>query len=122
MGAETGLAHLACAVSLPQAILIGGGHFGRFMPYSPLTTFAVLPLDCFGCGWHCRHAEAHCIKALPSRLLARAVEHAWRVGREQGQPMGLLVRRESVKALGINAAWADIQRWSDASYAWTEVS
>jgi ADP-heptose:LPS heptosyltransferase len=121
VGAETGLAHFACAVSLPQALLMGGGHFGRFMPYSPLTTFAALPLDCFGCGWHCRHVEAHCVKALPYGLLARAIEHAWGKGRDQQQPMGFVASKASVEALNTRAAWANIQRWADAPCAWTEV-
>jgi ADP-heptose:LPS heptosyltransferase len=43
LGAETGLAHMACAVGTPNVVVLGGGHFARFMPYSPLTTCAVLP-------------------------------------------------------------------------------
>jgi ADP-heptose:LPS heptosyltransferase len=46
VGAETGLAHICCAVGTPNVILLGGGHFGRFMPYSPLTSLACLPLEC----------------------------------------------------------------------------
>ncbi|MBN2272083.1 MAG: glycosyltransferase, partial [Sedimentisphaerales bacterium] len=30
LGAETGLAHICCAVGTPNIILLGGGHFGRF--------------------------------------------------------------------------------------------
>jgi len=51
VGAETGLAHVACAVGTHNVILLGGGHFGRFMPYSPLTSVISLPLECFGCDW-----------------------------------------------------------------------
>ncbi len=51
VGAETGLAHIACAVGTPNVILLGGGHFGRFMPYSPETSAVVNPLECFGCNW-----------------------------------------------------------------------
>ncbi len=62
LGAETGLAHICCAVGTPNVILVGGGHFGRFMPYSPLTSVACLPLDCFGCNWNCRYKRPHCVK------------------------------------------------------------
>ena len=51
IGAETGLAHLACAVGTPNVILLGGGHFGRFMPYAATTTVVCLPLECYGCNW-----------------------------------------------------------------------
>ena len=55
VGAETGLAHTCCAVGTPNVILLGGGHFGRFMPYSPLTSVVCLPLECYGCNWNCRY-------------------------------------------------------------------
>jgi ADP-heptose:LPS heptosyltransferase len=73
VGAETGLAHLACAVGTPQVIVLGGGHFGRFMPYSQLTTAAILPLDCYLCDWHCRYAKAHCVKDLHPVVLEAAI-------------------------------------------------
>jgi len=77
VGAESGLAHLAWAVGTPQAIVLGGGHFGRFMPRSPFTTTACLPMDCFGCNWDCRFDRIHCIQDLPPEVLTRAMEAAW---------------------------------------------
>jgi ADP-heptose:LPS heptosyltransferase/predicted O-methyltransferase YrrM len=76
VGAETGLAHLACAVGTPHVILLGGGHFGRFMPYSPLTHVACLPLACYGCNWQCRHERAHCVADLHPGVIAQAVAAA----------------------------------------------
>ncbi|NLH15525.1 MAG: glycosyltransferase, partial [Phycisphaerae bacterium] len=76
IGAETGLAHLACAVGTPNVILLGGGHFGRFMPYSPLTTIAALPLDCYGCDWSCRYKRIHCVRDLNPGILENAVREA----------------------------------------------
>jgi ADP-heptose:LPS heptosyltransferase/SAM-dependent methyltransferase len=73
VGAETGLAHMACAVGTPHVVVLGGGHFGRFMPYSQLTSVAVLPLDCFLCDWACRHARPHCVKDLHPGVLEEAV-------------------------------------------------
>ncbi len=69
VGAETGLAHLACAVGIPNVIVIGGGHFGRFMPYSNLTSLIVNPMDCFGCNWYCKFNEARCIKNISAELI-----------------------------------------------------
>jgi ADP-heptose:LPS heptosyltransferase/predicted O-methyltransferase YrrM len=73
VGAETGLAHMACAVSTPNVILLGGGHFGRFMPYSPLTTVVSLPLECYWCNWHCRYERAHCVADVSPEVLGQAI-------------------------------------------------
>jgi len=73
VGAETGLAHIACAVGTQNVILLGGGHFGRFMPYSPLTSVVSLPLECFGCNWNCRYQRWHCVKDLAVDVLAEAI-------------------------------------------------
>ena len=34
IGNDTGAAHLAVAIALPNVVILGGGHFGRFFPYS----------------------------------------------------------------------------------------
>ena len=73
VGAESAGAHLACAVGVPNVVLLGGGHFGRFMPYSPLTSAVALPLDCFGCNWRCSHQRAHCIKDIAPEIITEAI-------------------------------------------------
>lgn len=62
IGADTGTAHIACAVGTPHVVLLWGGHFGRFFPYSPLTSVVCLPLTCYGCNWHCPYSRPHCVK------------------------------------------------------------
>jgi len=76
VGAETGLAHLACAVDTPNVVLLGGGHFGRFMPYCGLTTVACLPLSCYACNWQCRYNRSHCVTDLSPTVLERAIRTA----------------------------------------------
>jgi ADP-heptose:LPS heptosyltransferase len=93
VGAETGISHVACAVGVPQVVLIGGGHFGRFHPYSPLTTLACLPLDCFGCDWVCRYPRAHCIHDVPAQVLAEAIRSAWQASHDRPQIYYPLERR-----------------------------
>ncbi len=75
VGAETGLAHIAAAVGTPHVIAIGGGQFGRFMPYSASTSLVCLPLDCYGCGWKCkyRQSQIYCITSIAPALVERAV-------------------------------------------------
>ncbi len=76
IGSETGLAHIACAAGTPNVIILGGGHFGRFMPYSNLTSIVTLPLDCFGCNWKCKYDETFCINSVDPLLIVKAADEA----------------------------------------------
>lgn len=76
IGAESAGAHLACALGVPNVVVLGGGHFGRFMPYSALTSAVALPLECFDCNWHCPHSRAHCVKDLSPEVLSAAIRKA----------------------------------------------
>lgn len=76
VGVETSLAHIAAALGVPQVIVLGGGHFGRFMPVHRTTTAVILPLECFACNWSCRCEKPYCIRAIRPETVARAVEHA----------------------------------------------
>jgi FkbM family methyltransferase len=73
IGADTGLAHICCGVGTPNVVLLGGAHFGRFIPYSPLTSIACLPLDCYGCDWQCRYSRAHCVQDVSPLILKEAL-------------------------------------------------
>lgn len=55
---ETSAVHIAAAVGTPSVCILGGGHFGRFMPYSDDLTgikpqVAVTSMPCFNCDWKC---------------------------------------------------------------------
>ena len=57
---ETGAVHMATALAVPSICLLGGGHFGRFMPYvverdcvGPASGPVFHRMDCYGCNWHC---------------------------------------------------------------------
>jgi ADP-heptose:LPS heptosyltransferase len=55
--------HIAAATRTPCVCILGGGHFGRFLPYRPevmerdyLLPVAVFQLmDCYGCRWRCQY-------------------------------------------------------------------
>jgi len=72
IGADTGTAHIACAVGTPHVVLLWGGHFGRFFPYSPLTSVACLPLACYGCNWQCPYSRPHCVKNIDPAVVEAA--------------------------------------------------
>ncbi len=73
VGADECGPHLASALGVPNVVVVGGGHFGRYIPYSPLTSVVSLPLDCYGCQWECPHDRAHCLADLSPDVVAEAV-------------------------------------------------
>jgi ADP-heptose:LPS heptosyltransferase len=55
---ETSAVHIAAAVGAPVVCILGGGHFGRFLPYpdeldgiKPMVVSQLMP--CFNCNWQC---------------------------------------------------------------------
>ncbi|BBO79507.1 hypothetical protein DSCO28_00730 [Desulfosarcina ovata subsp. sediminis] len=68
IGNETSAVHIAATVNTPSVCILGGGHFGRFMPYSkavdgvkPIAVYA--RMNCFGCNWKCvrKHDPNECV-------------------------------------------------------------
>lgn len=62
---DTSGVHMAAAVDTPSVCILGGGHYGRFLPYRvengggrALPLPVITPMDCFGCGWHCIYPVA----------------------------------------------------------------
>jgi ADP-heptose:LPS heptosyltransferase len=72
VGADSAMAHLACAVGTPNVVLLGGGHFGRFFPYSELTSVVCLPLECYGCSWSCKYSTPHCTQDIDPKVVEEA--------------------------------------------------
>jgi len=57
---DTCAVHIAAALETPCVCLLGGGHFGRFVPYDLecedkrfLPRAVYCKMDCFGCNWKC---------------------------------------------------------------------
>lgn len=73
IGTETSFSHIACATETDNVIILGGGHFGRFFPYSDLSSIVVNPLDCYNCNWICKFNEPYCITQVKPELIAEAV-------------------------------------------------
>jgi ADP-heptose:LPS heptosyltransferase len=76
VGNETGAIHIASAVKTPSLCILGGGHYGRFLPYDlernsklMLPRYVVHKTSCFGCNWNCevcdlKNEVANCIKMI----------------------------------------------------------
>lgn len=55
---DTSAVHIAAAMTIPAVCILGGGHYGRFLPYTPeLPGIKPLVADhqmpCFNCNWVC---------------------------------------------------------------------
>jgi ADP-heptose:LPS heptosyltransferase len=61
---DTSAAHLAAALCTPAVAILGGGHFGRFLPYpaeckpdNGALHVACHSMPCYQCNWRCVHAR-----------------------------------------------------------------
>jgi len=55
---DTGPGHLALGLGTPTVLIVGGGHFGCFVPYPeeirpPGAAFLALEMECYHCLWRC---------------------------------------------------------------------
>lgn len=61
IGNETSGIHIAIAQKTPSLCILGGGHFGRFMPYpisilkenQVISNYVFHHMPCFNCDWNC---------------------------------------------------------------------
>ncbi len=80
---ETSAVHMAAAVSTPCVCILGGGHFGRFLPY-PVYAPGCKPvgvnheMSCYQCNWHCTqpHAPGSAVPCISGVTVASVLESA----------------------------------------------
>jgi ADP-heptose:LPS heptosyltransferase len=80
---DTGAAHIGGACQTPTVCILGGGHYGEFLPYkladgsdAPNPHCVIHPMPCFGCGWQCIFQDAR--KQEPVPCIARiSVDEVW---------------------------------------------
>ncbi len=84
---DSAAAHLAAASGVAAVCIVGGGHFGRCLPYplgtvcGRLPTVVSEPMPCFGCDWICRYRLAptgafRCVDAVSSAAVHSALDAA----------------------------------------------
>jgi ADP-heptose:LPS heptosyltransferase len=55
---DSGIGHLAIMLGKPSVLIVGGGHYGSFMPYPAALTparvrFLSHLMPCYHCNWNC---------------------------------------------------------------------
>jgi len=88
---DSGPAHLSIALGAPTVVVVGGGHFGCFVPYPPELTpatarFAYHVMECYHCFWRCHKRTDDretfpCVAAVPEeQVWAEAQDLLMRAG------------------------------------------
>lgn len=89
IGNDTSAVHIAAAVGTPVVCILGGGHYGRFMPYSekikgikPLA--ATYKMPCFNCNWCCNQIHdpsgpVPCISRISVEKVLNLVDQAIKI-------------------------------------------
>ena len=81
---ETSAVHIAAAVGTPAICILGGGHYGRFMPYpeavsglKPLVAYH--PMPCFNCNWRCSmpHVAGEAVPCVAQVSVAQVLNQAY---------------------------------------------
>jgi ADP-heptose:LPS heptosyltransferase len=70
---DTSAVHIAASVGTPSICILGGGHFGRFLPYpeylidknTKIPSVIYNKMDCFGCNWKCYHNNYQNNESMP---------------------------------------------------------
>lgn len=84
IGNDTSAIHIAAAVNTRSVCILGGGHFGRFLPYSSSVTGmkpapVYVEMKCYGCNWQCTkehnpNERWPCVSAISVKSVQEAVD------------------------------------------------
>lgn len=68
LGGDSAPLHMAIALHKPSLGIVGGGHFGRYVPWGnpQINRFVRITMDCYGCNWGCVHPWIRCIQDIPA--------------------------------------------------------
>jgi ADP-heptose:LPS heptosyltransferase len=76
IGMETSGLHFAIMGRIPVIGIVGGGHYGRFVPWGDepgRQIFLTHTMDCFTCNWDCRTHSYDCVqKVQPEEVADKA--------------------------------------------------
>ena len=80
IGNESAAIHIAASINKISFCILGGGHFGEFMPYpnfSERNSYYIHEyMECFNCNWNCSLAKEkkyHCITSIKVRDVLKLI-------------------------------------------------
>lgn len=88
IGNESSGGHMAALLQVPSVCIVGGGHFGRFMPYAPerhvtrrMPAVVFSKMACYGCNWQCQFSpdpsgSAPCVARVTVEDVRSALDQA----------------------------------------------
>jgi len=78
IGNDSGLTHIAYRLSNPIIVLLGGGCYEKFFPFTKInknSLFVYHWLDCFNCNWNCIYRNSLCLSELKKEdILTKSLE------------------------------------------------
>jgi ADP-heptose:LPS heptosyltransferase len=76
VGMETSGLHMAIAAGIPTVGIVGGGHYGRFVPWGDKekNIFLSKELGCYHCNWYCKNERVECIQDVMPLEVATAAK------------------------------------------------
>lgn len=103
VGADSGPAHAAAALGVPHVVVAGGGQFGVFFPWHPLTTTVVSPLECFGCQWLCPYESRYCLDDIGVDAVVAGIRQTLGGASSRSRVISGSSRRSTVPRLDLSA-------------------
>jgi ADP-heptose:LPS heptosyltransferase len=74
---DSGAVHIAAAVGTLAFVILGGGHFGRFLPYPERQRIVTITneayRECFNCYWVCKYECFRCIQEVPTDQVLKTI-------------------------------------------------
>lgn len=72
---DTSGLHISIASNVPSVGIVGGGHFGRFIPWgNPENLFLTKKMECFHCNWVCTKDYIECVNGVSVQEVVSAVK------------------------------------------------
>ncbi len=73
---DTSALHMGITAGIPTIGIVGGGHFGRFVPWGNPQKNVIMTnkLDCFHCNWQCMKDNIECIDGVSADTVANVLK------------------------------------------------
>jgi len=74
---DTSVAHVGITLKKPTVAIVGGGHYGRFLPWGndEILKVSKKVMGCFYCNWKCVYPEVRCIRDIPAKCVASNINY-----------------------------------------------